>query len=58
LGLGDREAVFKSLDAARDVHLVFLRVDPKWDPHRSDPRFQAVLDWCGFMTPNRERSTN
>lgn len=42
----------------RGEDLVFLRIDPKWDPYRSDPRFQAVLDWCGFMTPNRERSTD
>ena len=60
-GLNDREAVFRSLDAARaarDVHLVFLGVDPKWEPYRSDPRFQALLDRCGFTTINRERSTN
>jgi DNA-binding winged helix-turn-helix (wHTH) protein/TolB-like protein/tetratricopeptide (TPR) repeat protein len=60
-GLGDREALFKSLDAAyaaSDVHLIFLPVDPKWEPYRSDPRFSAVLERCAFMTGGRRRSTN
>jgi Flp pilus assembly protein TadD len=50
-GLGDRDAVFEWLDkayTARDVHLVFLPVDPKWDPFRADPRFEALLARCGF----------
>jgi hypothetical protein len=55
-GLGDREQVFEWLDracAARDVHLIFLTVDPKWDPYRTDPRFQAILARCGFpFIPN------
>ena len=50
-GLGDRVAVFDALDnaaAARDVHLIFLPIDPSWDDYRSDPRFDAVLTRCGF----------
>ena len=50
-GLGDREAVFAWLEkayAARDVHLIYLPVDAKWDPYRSDPRFGALLARCGF----------
>jgi DNA-binding winged helix-turn-helix (wHTH) protein/Flp pilus assembly protein TadD len=35
---------------ARDVHLVLLPVDPKWDPVRGDPRFVALLKRCGFTT--------
>lgn len=51
-GLGDRDALFASLEAAyaaHDVHLVFLPVDPKWDPYRADPRFTSLLERCGFM---------
>jgi hypothetical protein len=51
-GLGDREAVFEWLERAydaRDVHLVFLTADPKWDAYRSDRRFTALLDRCGFI---------
>jgi TolB-like protein/DNA-binding winged helix-turn-helix (wHTH) protein/Flp pilus assembly protein TadD len=50
-GLGDRNAVFEWLDrayAARDVHLIYLTVDPKWDPYRADPRFDAILEHCAF----------
>jgi hypothetical protein len=34
---------------ARDVHLILLTVDPKWNPVRTEPRFQAVLAACGFL---------
>jgi tetratricopeptide (TPR) repeat protein len=50
-GLGERDAVFARLDEAyraRDVHLIFLPVDAKWDPYRDDPRFQALLERGGF----------
>ena len=50
-GLGERDAVFEWLDrayAARDVHLMFLPVDAKWDEYRHDPRFVALLARCGF----------
>jgi hypothetical protein len=50
-GLGEHDSVFESLDqayAARDVHLIFLTVDSKWDPYRTDPRFDALLARCNF----------
>jgi hypothetical protein len=56
-GLGELENVFEWLDrayAVRDVHLVFLTVDPKWDPYRADLRFSALLKRCDFtrtLTP-------
>jgi TolB-like protein/DNA-binding winged helix-turn-helix (wHTH) protein/Flp pilus assembly protein TadD len=56
-GLDERDAVFESLGRAydaRDVHLVFLTVDPKWDPYRPDPRFQALLRRCGFTGRGEE----
>lgn len=52
-GLGERDAVFDWLErayAARDVHLIYLPVDPKWDPYRADPRFSALLARAGFTT--------
>jgi TolB-like protein/DNA-binding winged helix-turn-helix (wHTH) protein/Flp pilus assembly protein TadD len=55
-GLGEREQVFEWLDkayAARDVHLMYLTVDPKWDSYRADPRFNALLARCGFMQTTR-----
>jgi DNA-binding winged helix-turn-helix (wHTH) protein/TolB-like protein/Flp pilus assembly protein TadD len=51
-GVQDANGVFAALErayAVRDVNLVFLPVDPKMDPFRDDPRFQALLDRCGFM---------
>ena len=50
-GLGEREAVFEWLEqayAVRDVHLMYLPVDAKWDPYREDPRFKSLLARCGF----------
>ena len=55
LGLGDREETFAWLERAyqeRDVHLIFLPVDPKWDTVRSDPRFASLLTRCGFDKPS------
>ena len=56
-GLGDADAAFEWLDrayAARDVHLMFLTVDVKWDRYRSDPRFGELLARCGFTTVGTE----
>jgi TolB-like protein/Flp pilus assembly protein TadD len=62
-GLGEQDTVFEWLERAysvRDVHLVFLTVDPKWDPYRAEPRFGALLERCGFIrtagTGSRPRS--
>lgn len=52
-GLGERNAAMASLERAleaRDVHLVFLPVDPKWDAYRSDARFKAIVERCGFTS--------
>ena len=56
-GLDERDAVFEWLaraSDARDVHLVFLTVDSKWDPYRGDPRFQALLKRCGIRELGEE----
>jgi DNA-binding winged helix-turn-helix (wHTH) protein/tetratricopeptide (TPR) repeat protein len=53
-GLGQRDPALDWLERAyeaRDVHLIFLPVDPKWDTFRSDVRFLALLKRCGFTQP-------
>jgi serine/threonine-protein kinase len=50
-GLEQRDAVFMWLERAfdaRDMHLIYLPVDPKWDSFRADPRFEALIVRCGF----------
>jgi len=45
-GLGEADAAFEWLERAfdaRDVHLAFLPVDPKWDPLRADSRFRELI---------------
>ena len=52
-GLREDQKVFDALEHAytsRDVHLVFLPVDPKWDRFRAQPRFEVLLQQCGFET--------
>ena len=50
-GLGEHARAFEWLEkayTARDVHLVVLPVDPRWDDYRDDPRFVALVARCGF----------
>ena len=50
-GLKDDERVFEWLEkasAVRDSHLIYVIVDPKWDPYRRDRRFQRVLRTSGL----------
>jgi tetratricopeptide (TPR) repeat protein len=50
-GLGETDRAFTSLDKAyelRDSGIVFMKVDPLFDPLRSDPRFQALLRRIGL----------
>jgi serine/threonine-protein kinase len=51
LGLEQKDLALEWLERSyqdRDVHLVFLPVDPKWDSVRGDGRFQALLERCRF----------
>jgi DNA-binding winged helix-turn-helix (wHTH) protein/tetratricopeptide (TPR) repeat protein len=51
LGLGDVDSAAHFIERAydaRDVHLMFVPVDAKWDEARTDPRVAAVLYRCGF----------
>ena len=55
-GLGQAIRRSQWLDKAaneRDVHLVWLVADPKWDPYRKDPRFRALVERCDFTRTSR-----
>jgi TolB-like protein/Flp pilus assembly protein TadD len=50
-GLGDRERVFRYLDAAHREHahwLLWLKRDPRWDAFRADPRFESLVRKIGL----------
>jgi TolB-like protein/Flp pilus assembly protein TadD len=50
-GMGDSDAAYEWLEKgrlSRDVHMVFLTVEPKWDPLRGQPSFQSLLQRCGL----------
>jgi DNA-binding winged helix-turn-helix (wHTH) protein/Tfp pilus assembly protein PilF len=50
-GLGQYDEAMQWLERcyqARDVHVVFLTIDPKWDPLRGDSRFSNLLQRCDF----------
>lgn len=50
-GLGERDEALTILERAlvkRDTGLVIIKVDPAFDPLRSDPRFQRVLNRVGL----------
>jgi tetratricopeptide (TPR) repeat protein len=50
-GLGDRDQAFAWLDKAfadRSHWLVWLKIDPRWDPIRSDPRFHDLVTRVGL----------
>ena len=49
--LDERDKAFEYLESAfdqRSVELVWLKVDPVWDPLRIDPRFQDLLRRMNF----------
>jgi hypothetical protein len=49
--LGDKDEAFLLLDRAyaqRNMWLMNLKVDPRFDSLHSDPRFQALLDRIGL----------
>lgn len=50
-GLGDADNTFAWLEKAhadRDVRLTFLKIEKKWDPLRSDARFEALTRKMGL----------
>ena len=44
--------------AARDVHMVFLTVDSRWDQDRADPRFETIIRKCGFKGDGHQLKRN
>jgi tetratricopeptide (TPR) repeat protein len=53
IGLGRTELAFQWLTKARDrrdPEMGFLKIDPRWDPLRKDPRFSALLTSVGFSS--------
>ena len=50
-GLGDKDQAFKWLEKGYDERaapLFYIKVDPIWDPLRSDPRFDDLLRRIGL----------
>ncbi len=51
VGLGEADEAFAALERAyelRALRIKDLKIDPRWDPLRSDPRFQDLLRRIGF----------
>ncbi|MFL6468766.1 MAG: tetratricopeptide repeat protein [Pyrinomonadaceae bacterium] len=51
LGLEDRDEAIAWLErglSQRDPRMVFLKVEPKWNAIRSDPRFQKIFNAVGL----------
>jgi hypothetical protein len=51
-GLGDQNEALSWLEKAcddRDVWLTLLKVEPRWDSFRSNPRFVAILNRIGLQ---------
>ncbi len=49
--VGETEEAMTWLERAyedREALLIIAKVDPRWDPLRSDPRFQDLLRRIGF----------
>jgi TolB-like protein/Flp pilus assembly protein TadD len=52
LGLGEFESAIQWLEQAyqeRDVHVVFLNVEPRWQNLQGEPRFQNLLRRVGLV---------
>lgn len=54
LGLGDTDAAFERLEQAyksRSYELVTMKIDPRFDPVRSDPRYSKLLKRLSLESP-------
>jgi tetratricopeptide (TPR) repeat protein len=51
MALGDKEQALRELENAYDAHsicMVWLKDDPRFDPLRSEPRFQVIFNRMSF----------
>ena len=51
VALGDKDGAIRKLEAslaAREPYIVMIKVDPRFDAVREDPRFQDLLRAVGF----------
>jgi len=49
--LGEREKTYEWLEraiAVSDAKVAFLKVEPKWNNLREDPKFQEIMKRAGF----------
>jgi hypothetical protein len=49
-GLGEQNEMFgwlENADEARDISLMFIKVERRWDECRADARFADLLPWAG-----------
>ncbi len=59
-GLGDKDQAFRWLDKAyeeRSDYLIFLQIEPTFDPLRDDPRFQALVRRLKLPEPKAKKPT-
>jgi hypothetical protein len=50
-GLKEPDTAIQWLERAalvRDVHLIYVSLDPKWDASRGHERFERLLQRCGL----------
>jgi TolB-like protein/Tfp pilus assembly protein PilF len=59
-GLNDEDKMLECLEralAVRDVHLIYVPHDSKWDPFRGSERMKRLIQLCGFSPPGDSAST-
>jgi len=52
--LGDKKEAFEWLDRAYEIHdawMIYLTVDPRWKPFRSDPKYIEMVERIGLPQP-------
>jgi hypothetical protein len=57
--LGEKDAAFASLDRSytnREGFILWIKVDPRLDPLRDDPRFDNLLAQVGYKGANKNKA--